>query len=292
VDKYGRAISDSHERDNLRQFYRLETADDEPSAAPDYARGEMLLESSDDEDSNSDDSESRVMTLGHDHSKPIPISGNEEIEIDLDEGDLDAQATTYASKLPQEDEEQENIGRTCRIAVVNLDWDHVRARHLYKIFSSLVSPTAPAATSSSESTVHPDRQHSVRGALSTVARGKVLSVRVYPSEFGKKRMAREEKEGPPAEVFKRKRDFENEGDINEKTIYEVGDEIDYDEDALRKYQLERLRYVWFSFFDINRIDEPADTTTLSSYATLWMPLRISILSWRELSSNAQRTFSI
>ena len=294
MDKYGRAISDSHERDNLRQFYRLETVDDEPSTALDYARGEVLLESSDDEDSDSDNSERQIVTLGHDHSKPIPISGNEEIEIDLDEGDLadlDAQAT-YASQLPQEDEAQEDIGRTCRIAIVNLDWDHVRAIHLYKIFSSLVSPTAPVATSSPKSIVHPDRQHSVRGASSTVARGKVLSVRVYPSEFGKERMAREEKEGPPAEVFKRKKDFEDEEDINEKTIYEVGDEIDYDEDALRKYQLERLRYEWFSFFDVNRIDELADTITLSSYAILWMPLRIFTPSWRELNSNAQRTSSI
>lgn len=54
-------------------------------------------------------------------------------------------------------------------------------------------------------------------------------------------MAREEKEGPPAEVFKKKMDEDEE--INEKTIYETDTGEDYDEDALRTYQLERLRYV-------------------------------------------------
>jgi hypothetical protein len=245
VDKYGRAISDSHERDNLRQFYRLENADDaisEPPTVLDYARGEVLLESSDEDD---EDDDREIVTLGNDQKNPIPVSKDEgEAEIDLDEGDfadLDAQATVCASKLPPENEPQEGVERTRRIAVVNLDWDHVRAIHLYKIFSSLVSPTAPAVTLSSNSSVHPDRQRSIKGASSTAARGKVLSVRVYPSEFGKERIAREETEGPPMDVFKKRR--EDEEEINEKNIHEVGDEDDYDEDALRNYQLERLRHV-------------------------------------------------
>jgi hypothetical protein len=242
VDKYGREISDSYERDNLKQFYRLEADDGggaEPPALPDYARGEVLLESSDDEEGESDDGE--IVTLGYDQSNSRDES---EVEIDLDEdfADLDAQAKAYASKHSQEDESQTETGRTCRIAVVNLDWDHVRAVHLYKIFSSLVSPSAPATASSWKEIFRPDRRRSIKGAPSTVVRGKVLSVRVYPSEFGKVRMAKEEKEGPPAEVFKRMRDVEDDEDINEKNIHEIGDENDYDEEALRNYQLERLRY--------------------------------------------------
>jgi hypothetical protein len=54
-------------------------------------------------------------------------------------------------------------------------------------------------------------------------------------------MAREEKEGPPPEIFRKKLDAEEE--ITPQSVYEVGDGNDYDEDALRKYQLERLRYV-------------------------------------------------
>lgn len=239
-------MSESHELDNLRQFYRLGDEENndltEPLAAPDYARGEVLLESSDEEDGSSDDGE--VVTLGRDQSSPITIPLDDE-EINLDEGDfadLDAQAAAYALRNADKKEVQQNIERTCRIAIVNLDWDHVRAIHLYKICSSLVSPTAPTAASLSKALAQPDSQHSIKGPSANVIRGKVLSVRVYPSEFGKERMAREEKEGPPADVFKKKRDFKDE-EVNETNIYEPGDEEDYDEDALRKYQLERLRYV-------------------------------------------------
>lgn len=60
-------------------------------------------------------------------------------------------------------------------------------------------------------------------------------------------MAKEEIEGPPAEVFlsdrNRKEELDEE-DVNEETIFETGDENTMvNNDALRKYQLERLRYV-------------------------------------------------
>lgn len=205
----------------------------------------MLLESSDEEDekdkqASDDESEAdSVLVLGRDVSKPIPVPDDEEAEIDLNEdtyAELDAQVAAYAKENPEGAVPEAE--RTRRIAVVNLDWDHVRAIHLYKIFSSLVSPTAPAAASTSTSN---DRASKAKGS-GTVARGEVLSVRVYPSEFGKERMAREEKEGPPPELFKKRTD-EDEEEINEKTIFEVGGGEDYDEEALRKYQLERLRSV-------------------------------------------------
>lgn len=243
VDKYGRAISEKHEEDNLKRFYRLE-ADDDLKPGPDYARGQILLESSDEEDVKNDND-----VAGSEESDDssqfdgiVTIGGvkdeDEEVEIDLDENDfadLDAQALEYSRTHPQEAEPDHQLGgqRTDRLAAVNLDWDHVRAVHLYRICSSLVSPTAPLASTSNTAS------ESKKGA--GVVRGQVLSVRVYPSQFGKERLAREEKEGPPVEIFqKRKRDEE----VNEQNIYDVGDGADYDEDALRKYQLERLRYYY------------------------------------------------
>jgi len=102
-----------------------------------------------------------------------------------------------------------------------------------------VSPTAPALASSSR-TVDSERLPLVKGVASPVVRGTVLSVRVYPSEFGKERMAREEKEGPPQEIFK-KTNQGDDGEVNERNIYDVGGEDEYDDVALRNYQLERLR---------------------------------------------------
>ncbi|GBE78008.1 hypothetical protein BKA93DRAFT_722539 [Sparassis latifolia] len=252
VDKYGKPLADTQEQDDLRRFYRIEQddkpAEPEANAGPDYARGAVLLESSDEEadgpENTVGDDESDiegVVTLGRDISKPIAVP-DEEQEIDLDENsyaELDAQAAAYAKANPEQEEVQ--VPRTRRLAVVNLDWDCVRATHLYRIFASLVSPNASAVASSSTSTfiVKGKQRHTV----TQVVRGKVLSVRVYPSQFGKERMAKEEKEGPPPEVFKKNRELDAE-EINERTIYETGDGEDYDEDMLRKYQLERLRYYY------------------------------------------------
>jgi len=252
VDKYGRPISETQEQDDLKRFYRLNGGSDdeaEEPKKPDLARGEVLLESSDEEDEEIEENEARN-DLDNTNpragpSQPKSSLHSEDSEIDLDENnlaDLEQQAVTYA-KDHQEEETQEGP-RTARLAIVNLDWDHVRAHHLYKICASLVSPTAPLVRASTSSLERRTSHHkkSERGDGSgevNVARGKVFNVRVYPSEFGKEHMAKEEREGPPAEIFKKKDlDFD---EVDEKNVYDVGGEDDYDEDALRKYQLQRLR---------------------------------------------------
>ncbi|KAJ6575055.1 hypothetical protein B0H19DRAFT_1021865 [Mycena capillaripes] len=240
VDKYGRPISEKHEHENLRRFYRLEDESAVPAPAPDYARGQALLESSDEEDASDDESDSN--TPGRHSTLPINLTEKDpDTDVDLDEdnfADLDAQAAEY-SKSHAEEALSEG-SQTNRLAAVNLDWDHVRAMHLFKICSSLVSPSA---TSLVRAPRKKTSEQAPNGVPSHPIRGKVLSVRIYPSEFGKERLAREEKEGPPAEIFK-KSSTVDEDEVDEKNIYEVGDENEYDEDALRKYQLERLRYYY------------------------------------------------
>lgn len=226
MDKYGRKLKATHESDNLRQFYHLDEED-----RPDYARGEGLVDSSSSEDVQSEEDElgdDGIIVLGLDASKPISIL-EEEAEIDLDEGavaDLDAQAELDAKE--QDAEEQRTTTKpTARLAVVNLDWDYVKASHLYKVFSSLVS-AAPGG-----------REDVKRSGGAVVVRGKLLNIRVYPSDFGKQRMAQEDKEGPPPELFRRKA-LEDE-EVTAEMLIEANNGEDYDEDALRKYQLERLR---------------------------------------------------
>ncbi len=276
VDKYGRPVAKTEAQDNLRRYYRLEGEDEEAAAAdeaetksgddaegshvPDLARGEVLLESSDEDDEEDDDaagsSDGGFVALGRD-VEPRAAAPASDDEIDLDESTnaaLAAQAAAYTAHRAQfaEAARDADMERTARLAVVNLDWDHVRAAHLYKICASLVHPTAPrvpaSATSSSSAALlagggkrrHKRGEEGALGGAVPVARGRVLSVRVYPSEFGKARMAREEAEGPPAEIFKKK-GVERPEEVNARTVYEVGGEDEYDEDALRKYQLERLR---------------------------------------------------
>ncbi|KAG6898045.1 hypothetical protein C0992_006523 [Termitomyces sp. T32_za158] len=232
VDKYGRPLTDNHEKDNLKRFYRLDNDVDDTVVPPtDYARGDVLLESSSEEDDDeyiqggSDDDKG---LLGRPNNRDT-AHDDSIVEINLDEtefADLDAQAAAYTRANP--DPEHEEVNPSHRLAVVNLDWDHVRAVHLFKICASVLSVTASS-----------EREKGMKGSI---ARGKVLCVRVYPSEFGKERMAREEKEGPPPEIFRTKSNDDEE--VNAQNIYDVGEQDEYDKDALRNYQLERLRYYY------------------------------------------------
>ncbi|KAF8350115.1 hypothetical protein F5887DRAFT_943868 [Amanita rubescens] len=257
VDKYGRAVSETHDEDNLKRFYHL---DDGALGAwkpgPDYARGEALLESSDDEgdgDASEDsDQHDEIITIGDDLK-----TSRDELEVNLDEtdfADLDEQALAYSRSHPADDEQnnEEQAQRTNRLAAVNFDWDHVRAIHLYKICSSLVSPTAPLLSTSE--VVESKGKGKSSGSAHAIARGRVLNVRIHPSQFGKERMEREEREGPPAEIFKKRKDKDEE--VNERNIYDVGDEADCDEDALRNYQLERLRY-YYAIITCDTVDAAA-----------------------------------
>lgn len=283
VDKYGRRVAETKEKDDLKRFYRLDESE-LPAPGPDYARGEGLVESSSEEEPedetaapDADDSEDEgVVTLGPPRSQLLDV---DDVEIDLDEdnfADLDAQAVAYAKTVGEpEDEEEDESARTRRLAVVNLDWDHVRAVHLLKIFDSVVTPAAGASSSKNSG---------------PIVRGKVLNVRVYPSEFGKDRMAREEREGPPVELFKKKKQTVEDEEVDAENLYETGDADEYDEDALRKYQLERLRCARMPSVTryTVRIEEP-DTTTPSLSVILRKSHRIYTTSSMARSLNVRQT---
>ena len=67
--------------------------------------------------------------------------------------------------------------------------------------------------------------------------GSLKSVRIYLSEFGKERMMHEDIYGPPKAIF---------GDDKDERgpLIKASDSKDFDEDKLRKYQIERLRYYY------------------------------------------------
>lgn len=170
---------------------------DDAKVFVDRARGEGLISDSDDSDSDSD-SDSDV--------------DSEEIEL--------------------EEQKPEEGDPSATFAVVNLDWDNVRAVDLMSTFASFV----PKA-------------------------GNIKSVTIYPSEYGKEQMRKEEVEGPPKELFRSKKkkqddsdsdddldlDLSNKEDLEKaaRKLYEEDNgEEDYDSKALRRYQLQRLRYYY------------------------------------------------
>ena len=106
---------------------------------------------------------------------------------------------------------------TRRLAVVNLNWDHVRSVDILAVLRSFV----PAG-------------------------GRILSVTVYPSEFGEQRMAEEATVGPGGLLAsKKKRNKQQEEEESEDEEEAGGDSKANDEEVnenLRRYELDRLRY--------------------------------------------------
>lgn len=233
----------------------------------DLARGQVLLESSDEEESSEDEKEKNYfessqsesdeeddleLELGGSSHQRRRTRGDEEADfyVDLDESNLE--------ELPEAKESENQIQPTKRIAVVNLDWDHVKPIDLFKVFSSLLSLTAPArSTLRSESNVlekGKDKTH-------VLVKGQVIKVSIYKSQFGKERMSKEDVEGPPRELFKdasrTKADLDNseDEDSDDELVFE-DEGAELDEEALRRYQLNRLRY-FYAIVELDSIDAAA-----------------------------------
>ncbi|XP_018563697.1 ESF1 homolog [Anoplophora glabripennis] len=100
---------------------------------------------------------------------------------------------------------EETEGTTYRLAACNMDWDRIRAIDLMVLFNSFLPPG-----------------------------GVIKSVAIYPSEFGKKRMAEEEIKGP-IELVESKVE-ENDNENEEGSSYHM--------EKLRQYQLNRLKYYY------------------------------------------------
>lgn len=168
----------------MKRFYRLASPEGGEAEHVDYARGEGVLESSGSEDEESE-VEEEELELGAKKKYGYVPSDSEESE---DEGQLRVNLSEDDEvnlEEADESEEEEGAEATKRIAAVNLDWDHLRASDLFSIFNSFLK--APQNT---------------KEAAASKPSGKLLHVRIYPSEFGKERMAEEDVAGPGGDIFK------------------------------------------------------------------------------------------
>ncbi|KAJ3005338.1 pre-rRNA-processing protein esf1 [Thoreauomyces humboldtii] len=253
VDKYGRAARKTG-KGGLERFYKLdevESGGDDDQEEDDVEEGVTIGDDQDESDSDEDD----TAPLGSDEE---PGSEFESGSIDGDEdetlprvsrfdlarggGDLESDSESEPEDGPDAadaaesgdasgfyaEEDIPTGDETSRFAVVNLDWDHVKAADLFKIFDGFKPAT-----------------------------GAVRNVRIYPSEFGLERLEREAREGPPKELFEEPvsseaSSEEDDGqDLNGRLI-QVDDGAP-DNVKLRAYQLERLRY-YYAVVETDSVD--------------------------------------
>jgi len=233
VDRYGRRLKGDSGRRELERFYRVGEEEEEEEEEEDDGDEDKAEEAVEDKEV---EGELRRVEREYDPAREggfLSSSSEEEEESSADEeGAEDAEVMEEFGLVDQQATQETGVSMgdiSSRIAVVNLDWDNIRAADLMAVFSSFV----PAS-------------------------GRILKVSVYPSEFGRERMEREEIEGPPKEIFATAEGREDgalsssdaseeggDGDEDEKikkSILKDDKGEEFDSAKLRRYQLERLRY--------------------------------------------------
>ena len=238
VDRYGRRLKSDAGKKALKNLYRTEEEEEEEEKKSEKGsedEEEDVQGEGDEEEEEEDvvevdnDAEVEKQLKAADSYDPARHGGfssseSEDEESEEEEEDDDVGASMQRFAEQQADVEEGDV--TKRIAVVNMDWDHIKSHDLFALFSSFL----------------------------TQGDGSINKVSVYPSEFGKERMQREEIEGPPREIFRKskrgKADEEEDSDSDaederiKNELLQEDNDADFDGDALRSYQLDRLRYYY------------------------------------------------
>ncbi|KAF4923592.1 Pre-rRNA-processing protein esf1 [Colletotrichum viniferum] len=220
VDRYGRKIKSDSKKKALQRLYEAED-DDEEEDEEEEDGGDMEVDADDVVQRELAKADAKYdPARGGGFSESESESESSDDDDDEEEAEVVADPKASMSRLRDEQAEVEDGEVTTRIAIVNLDWDNIKSADLFALFTSFLPSTG----------------------------GRIEKVAIYPSEFGKERMQREELEGPPKEIFKSDSDEESEEEEEDeaikKELLEEGDAEDFDSDALRKYQLDRLRYYY------------------------------------------------
>lgn len=232
VDRYGRKITGDAKKKALQKLYVPEEDEEDEDSEEDDEEEDGGVEVEDDDVVLK---ELKKADAKYDPARGGGFSSSEDEDDEEDEEEEEVEEIEEA-EFPDMQGEQEGVEMgevTSRIAAVNMDWDNIRAVDLMAVFSSFVRPG-----------------------------GRIHKISVYQSEFGKERMEREEMEGPPKEIFAKNKEAEEEDEDEEdeesdepeddeeldeeikKDLLKADDGEEFDSAALRKYQLERLRYYY------------------------------------------------
>lgn len=212
------------EKDNVEdpQESKVDHQDSKPRSAEDVAsEGEDAEDTDATEDSEDEEEDNESLESPDEEEEPErdPARGignvetsSEEDESSEDEAEGADDDEVAWGELDRDAPQSDHVSR--RLALCNLDWDKLRAQDLFVLLDSFKPPG-----------------------------GVIHRVSVYPSEFGKERMAHEQVSGPTELV-----EAAHHGDkqASSSKIAEDEEEVDAKKkrEALRQYQLSRLRYYY------------------------------------------------
>lgn len=225
---------------DLKKFYYIKDEGKEPA--------KPLKTDDDDEDDEEDEGDERNEENELDEENEVDEENEEDEdaqdEQSISESEQSSSSDESDSELEEMQDAEEGIKRfgydwqlldhdaetaeetSKRLAIQNLDWDHLDVRDLYVLLNSVRPP---------------------------------LDIKIYISEFGKERLAREEVEGPKEIVEMQEIDEDEEeynmlkekmeAQQNKVNEYEDADEgADFKNEAIRerirRYQLNKMKYYY------------------------------------------------
>ncbi|XP_055804724.1 pre-rRNA-processing protein ESF1 [Solanum dulcamara] len=218
----------SSAKNPLNHYYHIEEEEEEEEEGEKQRRKKekpKVIESESDDDNEEEESESdsetsedqkltKVGAASSESEEDEEVGGNNSLanssDSDSDSDDeMDEVSSEEEDTFVQKEDVPEIDKETKRLAVVNMDWGRVKAVDLYMLLSSFLP----------------------RG-------GQIISVAVYPSDFGLKRMEEEAVHGPVG-LFDEEKRKDEDSDDNEED-----DDDEMDNEKLRAYEMSRLRYYY------------------------------------------------
>ncbi|KAL1459796.1 hypothetical protein WDU94_011750 [Cyamophila willieti] len=198
VDKRGFPIKPQTNADDFKKFYNLNTKEDKEK--------ESSSEEEEDDNEVSEEESDASVDIARGIGVHNDMESSSDEESSEEEADEEDKFKHEWGELDQDAERTEEI--THRLAVMHMDWDRIKAKDLMVLFNSFLPQG-----------------------------GSIESVSIYPSEFGKQRMAEEEVKGP-LELVEHSEDSEDE-EGEQSTEGSA-----YHREKLRQYQLNRLKYYY------------------------------------------------
>ncbi|OLY84321.1 Pre-rRNA-processing protein esf1 [Smittium mucronatum] len=276
VDKYGRKKHDSRLEKQLKRFYVF----DKEKAVEKEKDSDSQQESSEESDSESEASssseESDSTNVGKNDKaakkseknapkRAVDRARGEGISDESSESDSDSDLEdSNVADLYDDGNAVMTETQTNRLAIVNMDWENLRAVDLLAAFMAF-KPNI----------------------------GSILDVKIYMSDFGKERISKETLEGPPSAIYLPEEDEEQESEDDSsdsenssdaekkpstkkehKVPVEYEEGKDFDQKALRKYELDKLKYYYAvatcdSASTAGSVYENIDSTEFESSANLF-----------------------
>lgn len=229
VDKYGRRVNKTS-TDDLEKYYDLSSDED---VEEEQRKEETVLlkdggnvnekHESDEEIADAVKVKLQDMTVDYARGEiPLLSDSSSDDESSEDENEQELFIDHVWGELDNDAPRTEDS--TYRLACCNMDWDRIRASDIMVLCNSFLPPG-----------------------------GSIVSVTIYPSEYGKERMAEEERRGPQ-ELTEKKLDDDSEYDSSDSEAEHENDEegSSYHMERLRQYQLNRLKY-YYAVIECNNV---------------------------------------